>query len=453
MPEASARAPDGRVQGPSNRALTAWSLVALVLGVGSGLLAKQGLASTGGLPIAAADALVRAWTNAFQLIVAPLIVSQLYLALTNGLARKKEGGRLGLLTPVVFMGLLAGVAALSFVVTMGLLRLPVFQGLSLPTSPSGAEGIVASAADAGARWVDAFLPPNLIAAASTSNLLPLILFTIAFALAARRLAEERQLALRTLFAAVSDVMFTLVDWVLRITPLVIFALCFRVAFESGLSIGGVLLGFTVLEMTCLLLSVVALYPAAVLLGRIPFREFARAVGPAQVVAMTTRSSLASLPALLRGAETSLRVPPTVSAAILPLAGATLKLSRAVSGPVKLLFLASVLGIHLEVSQVITFIITILLLSPTTVGVPRMVSGSRSLPAYVAAGIPGQFVVLLGATTFLVDVFMTLLNTTGYMTANVLLGRWGVPRQGADKVMSQAPDGAATVPLGVSPTVR
>lgn len=452
MPQASSGTP-GRAGGPSNRALTAWSLVALVLGVASGLLAKQGLASGDGLLISAADAVVRAWTNAFQLLVAPLIVSQLYLALTNGLAGKKERGRLGLLTPVVFLGLLAGIAALSFAVTMGLLQIPAFQGLSLPASPAPA-GVGASVVDAsGAGWVDSFLPPNLVAAASTSNLLPLILFTIAFALAARHLGLERQLALRTLFAAVSDVMFTLVDWVLRITPLVIFALCFRVAFDSGLSIGGVLLGFTFLEITCLLVSVAALYPAAAVLGRIPLRQFARAMGPAQVVAMTTRSSLATLPALLRSAETALRLPMTVSAAILPLAGATLKLSRAVSGPVKLLFLASILGIHLEASQVVTFLITILLLSPTTVGVPRVVSGSRSLPAYVAAGIPGQYVVLLGATTFLIDVFMTLLNTTGYMTANVLLGRWAGPKRGAEEVGSKVPAGARTVPLGASSTMR
>jgi len=453
VPDASEGTPNGRPGGPSNRALTTWSLIALVLGVSSGLLAGQGLASGEGMLIPAADAVVRVWTNAFQLLVAPLIVSHLYLALTNGWAGKKEAGRLGLMAPVVFMGLLVGIATISLVVTMGLLRIPVFQSLSLPVPPAPADGVQASAAGASAHWVDSFLPPNLIAAASTSNLLPLILFTIAFALGARHLGHERQLALRTLFGAVSEVMFTLVDWVLRVTPFVIFALCFRVAFDSGLSVGGVLLGFTVLEIICLLVSVAALYPAAAVLGRIPLRRFATAMGPAQLVAMATRSSLATLPALLRSAETSLRLPRTVSGAILPLAGATLKLSPAVSGPVKLLFLASVLGLRLEASQVVTFIITILLLSPTTVGVPRVASGSRSLPAYVAAGIPGEYVVLLGATTFLVDVFMTLLNTTGYMTANVLLGRWAGVKRGADEGPSMVPAGATTPPLGASAILR
>jgi Na+/H+-dicarboxylate symporter len=448
VPEASSSTSGGRTGGSTIRALTRASLIALVLGVGGGFVAGRGSSSETTFLVAAADAVIRAWTNAFQLLVVPLVVSQLYLALSNGLGAKRAASRLGVLTPIVFLGLLIGVALVSLSVTAGLLTLPIFQSLSLAAPPEAAGAIAAQSGGGGrAGWVDSFLPPNLIGPASTNNLLPLMLFTVGFALAARRLGSERQLALRTLFGAVSEVMFTLVDWVLRTTPLVILALGFRTAFASGLVIGGVLLGFLALEIIGLLAALAALYPAAALFGRIPLRRFAKAMVPAQVIAMATRSSLATVPALLKSAEASLRLPGDISAAIIPLAGATLKLSRAVSGPVRLLFLAHVLGLHLDVRQVITFVITILLLSPSTLGVPSVTSGNRSLPAYVAAGIPGQYVVLLSSTTFLADIFMTLLNATGYMTAAGLLGRWAAPHP-REAPAEPSPAGH-DVPVGVA----
>jgi Na+/H+-dicarboxylate symporter len=91
--------------------------------------------------------------------------------------------------------------------------------------------------------------------------------------------------------------------------------------------------------------------------------------------------------------------------------------------VRLLFLAHLLGIPLTLERVVIFAATIILISPSTVGVPSVTSGTRSLPAYVAAGIPPEYVVLLGATTSIVDPILTLLNSTGYMTANVVIGRF------------------------------
>jgi Na+/H+-dicarboxylate symporter len=126
--------------------------------------------------------------------------------------------------------------------------------------------------------------------------------------------------------------------------------------------------------------------------------------------------------------------------VVPLAGATLKLSRAISSPCKLIFLAHVLGISLTPLQLATFTVTILLISPATPGIPRVTSGMNSLPAYVAAGIPAEYVVLLGAVTGLTDVLMTVLNATGYMTSNVIVARLATvwTREAADVRGGSAP---------------
>jgi Na+/H+-dicarboxylate symporter len=157
-------------------------------------------------------------------------------------------------------------------------------------------------------------------------------------------------------------------------------------------------------------------------GRTGLVAFARAAVPSQLAALTTRSSLATVPSLMLAAEQSLGLSPVVTASVIPLAGATLKLSRAVSNSTKFLFLAHVLGITLTPGQVAVFTATVLLMSPATPGVPSVASASRSLPAYVAAGIPAEYVVLLGATTWMMDMLMTLLNSTGYLAAAVLVDR-------------------------------
>jgi Na+/H+-dicarboxylate symporter len=214
----------------------------------------------------------------------------------------------------------------------------------------------------------------------------------------------------------------IVDWLMRAAPVVVFAVCALATASAGLLVGGALVSFTVLESVMLVIALLVLYPVATIIGRVGLRRFVRAVWPAQLIAATTRSSLATVPTLLRGAHTDLGHEPAVSGTVIPLAGATLKLSRAVSDPITLLFLASALSIPLGPPQIAVFTAGIFLLSPGSLGIPRATSGTVSLPLYIALGIPPEYVVLLAATTALADVFMTLLNTTGYLTADVLVAR-------------------------------
>lgn len=427
--------------------LTTQSLVGLGLGLACGLLILGRDLPGSGTVLGGADVLIRAWTNAFRLIVAPLVVSQLYLAIAARRTSTGDLGRLGLAAPAVFLGLLVLTALLSAVVTSVMMTLPLLREVSLP-NVAGAPGATIPVGDPAdsARWVDGFVPPNLFAAAATDNILPLMLFALAFALAARRLAPELQESLASAFRAIGGAMFVLVDWLLRIVPLVMFALGIQSASRSGLMVGGMMLAFTGVETVGLLLALLMLYPLAVFLGGLPLRRFARALLPAQITAATTRSSLATIPALLKGAE-ELPFDRASASAVIPLAGAVLKLSRAVSGPVKFLFLAYVLHIPIGLEQIVVFTATIILLSPSTVGVPRVTSGTRSLPAYVAAGIPAEYVVLLGATTAVTDVFMTVLNSTGYMTAAVLVGRFATGRAPAAAPTPAVEATASVTPIG------
>ena len=148
----------------------------------------------------------------------------------------------------------------------------------------------------------------------------------------------------------------------------------------------------------------------------------RAVAPAQLVAASTRSSLASLPALVAGARRHLNLPPSATGFVLPLSVSAFKVNRTISATVKLLFLAHVFGIPLGPGQLATFLATVVLLSFSTVGVPGGGAAFRTLPAYLAAGVPLEGVVILETVDTIPDIFKTITNVTGDMSAAILLSR-------------------------------
>jgi Na+/H+-dicarboxylate symporter len=113
--------------------------------------------------------------------------------------------------------------------------------------------------------------------------------------------------------------------------------------------------------------------------------------------------------------------------VLPMGGATLKMSRAVNNPVRLLFLAHVLGVDLTFERIVVFAISVIMLSAATVGVPTVVIGMRSLPAYIAAGIPAEYVALISVSVNLTDYFLTAINSSGYFSATAIVDRFAGKR--------------------------
>lgn len=390
-----------------------------MLGIAAGVWISRAEPPGAAAVLTVAEALVQVWTNAFRLLVAPLVMSQLYLAVA-GMGARTDLVRAGRVLPAVFVGLLLLTATVSTLFTWWAVRFPWLEAITLPHQLPSAE--VEAAGGGLVSWVNEFIPPNLVAAAAGDNILPLMLFAVVFALAARRLTPDLQEPLRQLATAVSRVVFILIDWLLVLVPVLMLSLGLATAARSGLRVGGTVAAFTVLETVAIMVALgVVVIVAWMALGG-PFRRMSRVLAPAQLTAIATRSSLATLPVLISGFAREIPEAASVSRYVIPIAGALLKLSRAVSGPTKFLFLAAVLGVPITLERVVIFTATIILLSPSTVGVPRVTSGSRSLPAYVAAGIPAEYVVLLGATTAVTDVFLTMINTTGYFAAAGVVNR-------------------------------
>ena len=222
------------------------------------------------------------------------------------------------------------------------------------------------------------------------------------------------------FRGIAEALTLLVQWVLVLAPIGVFALALSLATKLGSSVVGAVGFYVVVHSALQLLAVVLLYLVVVFVARVPLARFARAALPAQVVAMTTRSSMAALPAMVTSAEQTLGLPKTLTSFALPFATSVFRLNQGVTWVVMALFAAKLYGVELSTAAIATMAVTSVLMSFSVPGIP---SGSLFViaPFLASVGIPPEAIGVLIAVDILPDVFKTLANVTGHLTAVTLLG--------------------------------
>jgi proton glutamate symport protein len=370
------------------------------------------------------------WVNAIRMTVIPLVVSLLITGVASA-SDISTIGRIGGRTLAVFLAMLAGATALAVP-----LAIVVFSGLSQlisvrpPLPPGAAEAATSVAAGTSqvgfAAWLTSLIPTNPIEAAANGAMLPLVLFTLLLALAIARTPAAARETLLGFFRALSDAMLVLVRWVVWLAPAGVFALMLPLGAHGGTGLAGAL-GFYVAaySVACVVFTLL-LYPVMASVGRIPLRELARAALPAQSIAFSSSSSIASLPALVEGADETLRLPKDVTAFVLPLAVSTFKFAAAVSWPFGALFVAWFYRVDLHAVQYATIAFACIFLGFAAPGVPR---GAFLMlaPLFLAIGLPVEGIGILIAVDALPDLFATVLNASGDLAAAVLVARYSTLR--------------------------
>jgi Na+/H+-dicarboxylate symporter len=164
-----------------------------------------------------------------------------------------------------------------------------------------------------------------------------------------------------------------------------------------------------------------LYPVVALVAKLPMRQFARAALPPQLIAFSSSSSIASLPALVESAERALGLPNRVTGFVLPLAVSTFKVAAPLSWTVGALFVAWFYGIPLHTMDLATIAFAAVFLAFVSPGVPR---GAFIMltPLFLSIGLPAEGIGLLIAADVIPDTFATALNVTGDLAAAVLVAR-------------------------------
>jgi Na+/H+-dicarboxylate symporter len=270
-----------------------------------------------------------------------------------------------------------------------------------------------------AAWITSLLPPNPIAAAANGDMMPLVLFTLLLALAIASSPQSSRETLSNFFRAVSDAMLTLVRWVILAAPIGVFALVLPLAVHAGAALAGAIGVYIAVYSVACVVATLLLYPAVAVATRIPIRTFGRAALPPQVIAFSSSSSIAALPALVESAETTLALPEEVTGFTLPLAVSTFKIAAPVSWSIGALFIAWFYGVPMHASGMATIAFAAVFLSFAVPGIPR---GAFILltPLFLAIGLPAEGIGILIAVDAIPDVFATVLNATGYLAATTIV---------------------------------
>lgn len=397
-------------------------LLALILGLGLGIASAAAGGAWVANAVAIADPVGGVWLDALRMTIIPLIVSLLITAIA-GTAAAARAGRLAGRAVILFLILLWISAGLSAVLTPLLLDLwPLGAesalALRAALAQTPAAGEVAGIGD----FLRSFVPTNLIAAAAEDAILPLIFFTVVFAFALTRVPDEPRERLTAFFRAVADVMLVMIGWVLWLAPIGIFALAYVLGARAGTAAFGALVHYVVIVTAIGTVIWLLAYPLAVFGGRLSLTRFAREIAPAQAMAISTQSSLACLPPMLRSAE-RLGVPVAASGVVLPLAVAVFRATGPAMNLAVVLYVAHWLGIELTPMQLGAAIVMAATTTIASVSLPGQISFVTSIaPIAMAAGVPIEPLLLLIAVENIPDIMRTIGNVTTNVAATATVAR-------------------------------
>jgi Na+/H+-dicarboxylate symporter len=345
------------------------------------------------------------WFNALRMTVIPIVMAQLILGLNTQLEARALGA-LGVRAFAWFVALLTATASFAAVSMTVLLRW-------MPNLPPASGGKPPGPVPGFGTWLADLLPSNVLQAAAEGKLLPLILFALLFGAALRASNVERRHAVLSVVGGVNDAMLTIVGWVMRVAPYGVAALAVTLVSRLGSNAAGAF-GYYVLCFCGIEVALtLALYPLVWTRGRVAIRRWAAAVTPIQALGFGSRSSMAALPAMVAVAEQQLGLGPAVTGFILPLAVSVFRYSTPVSHVTGALFVAHLYGIELTAVQILVTIVTTVLLSFSSPGIP---SGGLlvALPLFHQLGLPPEGLGLLVAADAVPDMFKTVANVTAHM---------------------------------------
>jgi Na+/H+-dicarboxylate symporter len=364
------------------------------------------------------------WLNALRMTVGPLVFALLVSGIA-GVTDAMATGRLATRAVAWFSVLLLLAGTLAVLLSLGVLAL-------WPVDREAATAFVAGAARDGAapvalssvgEWLRSLVPSNIVQAAADDAILALVVFATLFGFAATKLPPAQRNALTGFFTAMAEAMIVVVHWILLAAPVGVFALALGVGLHAGFGAASLLLQYVATVSLVIIAGTLVLYPIAGLWGSVPLRRFAVAIAPVQVVAASTQSSLATLPAMIECARDTLGVPQRVAGLVLPLAVAVFRYTSPMGNLAVCFFIAALYGFEPSLLQMATAVLVAFAVSVAAVGLPGQVSFITSVaPICLALGLPVELLGILIAVEMVPDVFRTIGNVTGDLAVTTLAQR-------------------------------
>lgn len=339
-----------------------------------------------------------------SMLVVPLVFLSIILG-TAGLGDPAKLGRIGLKTIVYFLV----TTTIAIVIGLGLAAV-VQPGLAGDFDLESAS-FDSEEAPSVADTLLNIIPKNPLAALTEGNMLQIIIFAVFVGLALTALGEKTK-GIVKLVEQGNEIMMYLVGIVMKFAPYGTFGLIATAIGSQGFSAIKAMGSYMIVVLAALAIHAVFTYGGTIgLLAKKNPIWFFKKFAPAMSVGFSTSSSSATLPISMEVAQKDLGVPKSVSAFVQPL-GATINMDgTAIMQGVATMFIAQAYGVDLTMTQLLTVVLTAVLASIGTAGVPgvglimlAMVLSSVNLPV---AGIG----LVLGIDRLL-DMTRTAVNISG-----------------------------------------
>jgi Na+/H+-dicarboxylate symporter len=275
-------------------------------------------------------------------------------------------------------------------------------------------------------FVDMF-PTNIFKSASdNTQMLPVIVFAMIFGIAMVLTPEEKVNGVRNLFESLNEVILKMIDLIMEIAPLGVFALISSLivefagdSLESAIDLFKALGLYSLSVLIGLSFMIYGVYGSLVLISGKKYFTFFKKILPVQMVAFSTSSSSATLPVTMDACEKDLGISNEVASFVLPV-GATVNMDgTSLYQAVAAVFIAGAMGMELTFADQITIVVTAVLASIGSAGVPG--AGMVMLVIVLnSIGVPSEGIALIFAVDRLLDMFRTTVNVTGDMVVATLI---------------------------------
>ncbi len=264
------------------------------------------------------------------------------------------------------------------------------------------------------------VPKNPVKAFSDGNMLQIVFFSVLMGLMLSLIDKDKSAPVLGFFDGLSETMIKMVDIIMLMAPLGVFALISATVGEFGFDILGTLIWYAVAVVLGLMIQTFVVYPIFLKsFSKLKAFTFFKGIRRAQTIAFSTSSSAATLPVTMECCQENLGVSKSITSFVLPL-GATINMDgTALYQGVAAVFIAQVFGMHLSIAQQLTVVFTATLASIGTAPVPGV--GIIMLVIILkSVGIPEEGIALILGVDRILDMCRTITNVTGDATAAVVV---------------------------------
>lgn len=378
-------------------------VIAIILGAAVGLFCPQAVPHISFL----GDIFLRL----LKMLIAPLVL----FTLVSGVCKMGDIRQLRTVgVRIVTFYLISTAFAAAVGLILGLITQPGRGVTDLLSSEAG-EAVTYNFVENMISWI----PTNIFEALSTGNTLQIIVFAILLGIVLLSIGEPVS-GLMKVFDQASEAMLKMTDFIMRVSPIGIFALIAQMMTSISSNMLMQVLNFILTDYAACFIVIFILQPAAVfILTKESPVKFIRNIMSAIVVAASTTSSAATLPTAINCAEKELGVPENIYGFTLPLGNTCNMNGMAVVLGVISVFASNLYGYPITAASLFQFVFMGLVLSVGCAGV-KGAGIVMSTVLLQTLGMPLTLIPVLAAVWPVVDPGHTTGNITGDLAGTTIV---------------------------------